>query len=153
MADRLTKDQRSRLMSRVRNRDTAPERRVRSRLHRLGLRFRTCATNLPGTPDVVLRRHNTVVFVHGCFWHGHSGCRRSTLPATNSAFWSKKIARNVARDVDARRALRRLGWRIVVIWECWTRDLTALDSRLGRGFKRRRSASRRVVPGVLSRTG
>jgi len=117
MADRLTKAERSALMARIRGTDTAPERLVRSALHRAGFRFRLHGAALPGRPDVVLPRHRVVVFVHGCFWHRH-GCRLATTPATRVRFWRQKFERNVARDARNARALRRLGWRVLTIWEC-----------------------------------
>ncbi|MFZ9916491.1 MAG: very short patch repair endonuclease [Phycisphaerales bacterium] len=117
MADTLTKAERSALMSRIRGKDTKPEVFVRSALHRAGFRFRLHGAALPGRPDIVLPRHRTVVFVHGCFWHRH-GCRLSSEPATRRAFWREKFARNRARDQRTARALRKLGWRVVTVWEC-----------------------------------
>ena len=117
MADTLTKAERSALMSRIRGKDTKPEVFVRSALHRAGFRFRLHGAALPGRPDIVLPRHRTVVFVHGCFWHRH-GCRLSSEPATRRAFWREKFARNRARDQRTARALRNLGWRVVTVWEC-----------------------------------
>src|SRR5260370_11266358 len=104
-------------MSRVRSKATVPERVVRSFLHRRGFRFSLNRRALPGTPDIVLARHRTVVFVHSCFFHGHRRCKRATLPATNRAFWTRKIEANRRRDRAAARALRRAGWRVVVVWE------------------------------------
>jgi DNA mismatch endonuclease (patch repair protein) len=117
VADTLTKAERSALMSRIRGKDTKPEVFVRSALHRAGFRFRLHGAALPGRPDIVLPRHRTVVFVHGCFWHRH-GCRLSSEPATRRAFWREKFARNRARDQRTARALRNLGWRVVTVWEC-----------------------------------
>ncbi|MCE2882069.1 MAG: DNA mismatch endonuclease Vsr [Planctomycetaceae bacterium] len=117
MTDTLTKAERSSLMSRIRGKDTKPEVFVRSALHRAGFRFRLHGAALPGRPDIVLPRHRTVVFVHGCFWHRH-GCRLSSEPATRRAFWREKFARNRARDQRTARALRNLGWRVVTVWEC-----------------------------------
>ncbi len=105
-------------MSGIRGGDTKPELLVRSFLHRAGLRFRVQVRSLPGRPDIVLRRHRTVVLVHGCFWHRHPGCRYATTPATNRAFWRIKFAENVARDTLKLRELRKLGWRPLVVWEC-----------------------------------
>ena len=126
---------RRRIMRRVRGRDTGPELAVRRFLHRAGYRFRLHDRRLPGSPDLVLRRHRTVVFVHGCFWHRHPGCRRTTTPKTRRDFWLTKFADNVARDASAVRALEALGWRVVVVWECRTRasaDLAeALEPLLG----------------------
>lgn len=119
-------------MSQIKNRDTKPEKTVRSFLHRLGFRFRLSAQKLPGRPDVVLTRHRTVVMVHGCFWHRHPGCKLAYHPKTNIEFWNKKFGSNVARDRTVRNELRRLGWRIVVVWECNTVDLGRLETLLRR---------------------
>ncbi len=118
MTDTITSEQRSRLMSRIRSRDTQPELVVRRGLHRLGLRFRLHRRSLPGTPDLVLRQHRACVFVQGCFWHRHPGCRQATTPKSNLAFWHDKFARNVARDRQSQRQLAALGWRVLVVWEC-----------------------------------
>ncbi len=109
---------RSRIMSAIRGHDTTPERLVRSALHRHGLRFRLHVRDLPGRPDIVLPRHRTVILVHGCFWHRHLGCAKSTLPARNRAWWVAKLRRNRARDRRNLRDLRAAGWRVVVVWEC-----------------------------------
>jgi DNA mismatch endonuclease, patch repair protein len=122
MADRLDEGARSRNMARIRSRDTAPEMRVRSALHGIGFRFRLHRRDLPGTPDVVLPRHRIALFVHGCFWHRHPGCRGATDPKTRSDFWQAKFAANVARDLHTGSALESAGWRVVVIWECETRN-------------------------------
>ena len=121
-------------MAAVRGRDTAPELLVRSRLHRMGLRFRLHDTNLPGSPDIVLRRHNTVVLVHGCFWHGHD-CPRGRAPSTRQEFWLPKLTRNRERDQRQIDSLRALGWRVLVVWECETKEKTSLDRRLRRWFR------------------
>ena len=120
---------RSRIMSAVRHEGTAPELAVRSRLHRMGLRFRLHA-QLPGRPDIVLPRHRWAIFVHGCFWHRHHGCSLASMPSSNVAFWRDKFDRNIARDARVVRELRSLGWRVSVIWECETRDRAHLDRRL-----------------------
>ena len=132
MTDTLTPAKRSWNMSRIRSRDTAPEKAVRSLLHRLGFRFRLQAQRLPGKPDIVLARHRTAVFVHGCFWHRHPGCRDATTPGTRTAWWLAKFERNVARDTAVRAALRAAGWRVVVVWECELRDPVRLAARLRR---------------------
>jgi DNA mismatch endonuclease (patch repair protein) len=105
-------------MSAVRGRDTTPERLVRSALHHHGLRFRLHVRGLPGRPDIVLPRHRTVILVHGCFWHRHIGCVKSTLPVTNRAWWISKLRRNRVRDRCNIRDLRAAGWRVIVVWEC-----------------------------------
>lgn len=117
-------------MARVRSSDTRPERRVRSLLHRLGYRFRLHRRDLPGTPDIVLPKHETVVFVHGCFWHRHPGCKRATTPKKNREAWERKFARNVKRDRRAHDKLTALGWKVVTVWECELRDEEALAERL-----------------------
>jgi len=121
VVDVFTKTTRSWLMSRIRGKNTGPERRVRSFLHRRGLRFRLHVKRLPGKPDIVLAKHRAVVFVNGCFFHGHSGCKRATTPRTHRAFWTRKILGNRKRDTTAIRALRHAGWRVIVVWECQTR--------------------------------
>ena len=120
MRDRLSKERRSWNMSRIRGKDTAPEKVVRSVLHRLGYRFRLHGKKLPGRPDIVLPKYKTVVFVHGCFWHRHRGCKNCTTPTHRRAWWLKKLEGNVARDKRQRHILRKLGWRVVVVWECET---------------------------------
>jgi DNA mismatch endonuclease (patch repair protein) len=128
--DRYSRRQRSEIMSAVRKTDTAPEMRVRRLLHRLGFRFRLHRRDLPGKPDVVLPKHRTAVFVHGCFWHCHD-CPKGTLkPATNRRFWAKKLADNLARDTRNRMALEARGWRVLVIWECETRNTEVTQRKL-----------------------
>jgi DNA mismatch endonuclease, patch repair protein len=133
MTDRISRERRSRNMAAVRSSDTTPERLVRSILHRMGLRFRLHQRTLPGTPDIVLRRHSTVVFVHGCFWHGHD-CPRGRVPATSPEFWLPKLNRNRERDMENTRRLRALGWRVLTVWECELRDQDSLLKRLRRHF-------------------
>ena len=117
MVDRLSKEQRSALMSRVRTRDTAPEMYVRSRVWRAGFRYRLAVKYLPGRPDIVLRRYKIAVFVHGCFWHGHD-CRKGRRPSSNREFWDRKLDGNIARDEISRRRLEAEGWSVAVVWEC-----------------------------------
>lgn len=121
---------RSRNMAAVRRADTTPERRVRSLLHRAGFRFRLHVRELPGSPDLVLPKYKTVIFVHGCFWHQHSGCPKAKRPTTRVLFWNKKLDDNVARDLRASSALALCGWRVVVVWECETKHPEAMLSRL-----------------------
>ena len=118
MRDRLTKARRSWNMSRIRGKDTTPEKVARSILHRMGYRFRLHGRKLPGRPDIVLPKHKTVVFVHGRFWHRHRGCRNCTTPTHRRAWWLKKLEGNVARDRLNCHALVLLGWRVILIWEC-----------------------------------
>lgn len=111
---------RSEMMSRIGSRDTAPELAIRKVLHRVGYRFRLHRKDLPGKPDLTLPKHHAVIFVHGCFWHGHEGCRDFRIPKTNSAFWLEKIGRNIGRDREAVLKLASLGWRVLIVWECAT---------------------------------
>lgn len=117
-------------MRQVKGRDTSPEKIVRSLLHRMGYRFRLQRDDLPGKPDIVLPRFKTVVFVNGCFWHRHSGCKRATTPATNVDYWQTKFERNVARDARNQAELEKMGWRVVIVWECELKDKTTLEKRL-----------------------
>lgn len=118
MADRMTKEQRHRCMSHIRSRDTRPEMAVRKSLFAAGFRYRLNVRTLPGTPDIVLRKYHTVIFVNGCFWHGHEGCRHNVIPQTNRDFWKEKIERNRRRDAAVQARLESLGWKVIVIWEC-----------------------------------
>jgi len=116
--DIFTRAKRSQVMSLVRSKDTVPELKVRSALHTLGFRFRLHRKDLPGCPDIVFPMYHTVVFVHGCFWHQHKGCRKAKLPKQNASFWAAKLRRNAQRDVEVQKQLKALGWRVVVVWEC-----------------------------------
>jgi DNA mismatch endonuclease (patch repair protein) len=107
-------------MRKVRGANTTPELKVRSMLHRAGYRFRLHRKDLPGKPDIVLSSRKSVVFVHGCFWHRHPGCRAASSPSTRAEFWNAKFARNVARDIENVRDLERTGWRVHIVWECET---------------------------------
>jgi len=118
MVDRLSVAQRSRNMSRVRGVHTGPERVLRSGLHCAGLRFRLHRRDLEGRPDIVLPRYSAVIFVHGCFWHQHPGCRKATVPKTRSAFWAEKLAQNRLRDERQIAALLAADWRVLIVWEC-----------------------------------
>ncbi|MFC1575529.1 very short patch repair endonuclease [Gemmatimonadota bacterium] len=144
---------RSEMMARVRSRDTGPEITVRQLLHSAGFRFRLHRMDLPGTPDIVLPKYRTVVFVNGCFWHGHSGCRRSSLPSTNREFWKRKIHRNKERDASVVSKLRAIGWKVVIVWECEIAEGGLLLKRLaeelrGKGIQKAHSHS---VPGAFGR--
>ncbi len=125
---------RSALMARVRSKDSKPELVVRKLAHRLGYRFRLHRRDLPGTPDLVFPRFRKVVFVHGCFWHRHRGCARTTNPKTRTAFWSNKFKQNVRRDRIKERQLKALGWDVLVIWECETFDDRNVSTRLNAFF-------------------
>ena len=157
--DRLSRERRSWNMSRIRGRDTTPEKRVRSLLHRMGHRFRlhvripvslsaSTAVSQPSTinsqlsqcrfitPDIVLVRQRVAIFVHGCFWHRHRGCKNCTTPTHNRAFWVKKLEGNAARDKVHQHALRKLGWCTIVVWECETEKPKQLE-RIARRFAKR----------------
>jgi DNA mismatch endonuclease (patch repair protein) len=129
MRDRLSKERRSWNMSRIRGKNTTPEMVVRRALHGMGYRFRLHGRKLPGRPDVVLSKHKTVVLVHGCFWHRHRKCKNCTTPTNRRAWWLKKLEGNAARDRLHRRALSKLGWKVVVVWECET-EKTGFPARL-----------------------
>ena len=118
MADRLSKEERSELMSHIRSANTKPEVALRRALWRRGFRYRVNVKNLPGSPDIVLPKHRTVVFVHGCFWHAHKGCKIYHLPQTNTEFWLAKVTRNQERDQEVWRQLEAKGWSVVIVWEC-----------------------------------
>lgn len=128
--DRLTAERRSWNMSRIKGRDTLPERRVRSLLHRLGFRFSLRNQNLPGRPDIVLKSRKITIFVHGCFWHRHKGCKNSVLPKTRKEFWLAKLDGNVELDKRNAIALKRQGWKVLTIWECEVEKETELSQKL-----------------------
>jgi len=117
-------------MSRIRSKDTEPEKRVRALLHGMGYRFRLHREDLPGNPDIVLPKYWTVVLVHGCFWHRHRGCKYAYHPKSNVKFWEQKFCQNVKRDKLTMRALRNLHWRIIVVWECELKDMKRLSAKL-----------------------
>ena len=118
MADCHTKEQRRRNMAAIRAASTKPEQTLRCALWHRGFRYRINSKRLPGTPDIVLPKHRTVVFVHGCFWHGHKDCKYYTVPKTNTEFWMAKVARNQERDQEVWRKLEAKGWRVIIVWEC-----------------------------------
>jgi DNA mismatch endonuclease (patch repair protein) len=130
MTDVLTPKQRRFNMSRIRNKNTRPELIVRSLIHAMGYRYRLHVPNLPGKPDLVFPRHRKIIFVHGCFWHMHSCRYGRVVPQTRPDFWQNKRMGNVRRDRKIRAALGRDGWQVLVVWECWTRDIEKLQRRL-----------------------
>lgn len=132
MSDTLPPSARSALMSRIRGRDTKPELAVRSLLHGMGLRFRVCWRDLPGTPDILLPRHGTVIFVHSWFWHRHKRCKGATTPKSNVGFWTAKFEANVARDARNRTELRKMGWSVLTVWECQLRRPEMLQRKFAR---------------------
>jgi DNA mismatch endonuclease, patch repair protein len=137
LADIVDKATRSRMMSGIRSRNTRPEMKVRSALHRAGFRFRLHAQSLPGKPDLVFPKHRVVLFVHGCYWHRHEGCRIASTPSTNREFWVGKFEANIMRDRQARQALLAAGWRVAVVWECATRKMPmeTIASNVGEWLK------------------
>ena len=114
----VTTEVRSKIMRNIRGRNTVPERRVRSFLHSMGFRFRIHAKELPGKPDIVMPKYRAVIFVHGCFWHKHPGCKDSHVPKSNVAYWGSKLNKNVERDSLHQIALENMGWRVIIIWAC-----------------------------------
>lgn len=122
MADIFDKETRSRIMSKIKATETKPEITVRKFLFSKGLRYRKNQKGLPGKPDIVSRKHGSVVFVNGCFWHGHENCRRFSLPKSRTEFWKQKIDRNIERDKRNAEDLRSMGWNVFVIWECQVKD-------------------------------
>jgi DNA mismatch endonuclease, patch repair protein len=123
-------------MSLIRAKHTKPERVVRSIAHRLGYRFRLHRADLPGKPDLVFAGRSKVVFVHGCFWHLHSGCKAVRLPTSRKNYWLPKLRNNAERDIKARRSLRRAGWKVLVLWECETRSQETISGKLSRFLER-----------------
>lgn len=121
---------RSEIMRRVPQKNTTPEMAVRRALHALGFRFRLHRRDLPGRPDIVLPAYRTCIFVHGCFWHRHEGCRLTTMPSSNVEFWRSKFDANVRRDSAVIQSLQAIGWRCAVVWECETRDRARLEQLL-----------------------
>lgn len=118
MSDIYSKQKRSEIMSKISGKDTKPEILVRKLLFAKGFRFRKNDKRLPGSPDIVLPKYKTVIFIHGCFWHNHLGCKRSKLPKTNEDFWKKKISENVARDNINIDKIKKMGWKVIIIWQC-----------------------------------
>lgn len=144
MTDVLTPQQRSYNMSRIRNRDTRPEKLVRSLVHRLGYRYRLHKTDLPGKPDIVLVRHKKIIDVYGCFFHMHDCKYGSVIPASNTEFWQSKRRSNVERDLRNQIYLRSHGWRVMVVWECETKNLQHLEKRLITFLQQSSSANSRT---------
>jgi len=130
MTDVVSKEVRSKMMSGIRGKNTKPEIQVRSLLHKMGYRFRLHRKDLPGKPDIVLPKYKVVVFVHGCFWHRHSGCKYTYTPKSRIAFWEEKFRKNIERDQDAQNKLENLNWKVFIVWECETSDVPALMAKL-----------------------
>lgn len=134
--DRISRDERSRLMARIGPKDTGPELAVRRAIHARGLRYRLYSKKLPGRPDLVFPGRRLVIFVHGCFWHRHPGCNNCTTPRTRPEFWNAKFEANVARDTRITGELEAAGWRVAVIWECETERSADLGDRLDEIFSK-----------------
>lgn len=135
MADIYSKSKRSSIMSKISSRETEPERIVRKVLFAKGFRFRKNDNRFPGKPDIVLPKYCTVIFVHGCFWHTHGGCKASKLPESNKDFWEKKIGDNVKRDRKHRSELKKIGWKVIVVWQCEIKASANREKRLSRLIK------------------
>ncbi len=133
--DKISKERRSWNMSRIKSKDTKPEKVVRSLLHSLGYRFRLHVSDLPGKPDIVLPKYKTVIFVHGCYWHRHAGCKYAYTPKSNKAFWNKKFRDNVRRHEVVAKKLSDLGWSVFVIWECELETVSKLEQKILRKLK------------------
>ena len=144
MTDKISKARRSANMRAVRSRNTRPEILVRQIAYRLGFRFRLHRSDLPGKPDIAFPGRRKAIFVHGCFWHQHKGCRRATVPKSNRGFWRLKLARNVARDAMQLAAIRKRGWRALVVWECEIKNERRLAAKVRRflGSVRNKSYTR-----------
>jgi DNA mismatch endonuclease (patch repair protein) len=132
MPDIYTRQKRHEIMSNVRGRDTQPEKLVRAHLRKIGIRYRANRKDLPGRPDIVVPKAHTVIFVHGCFWHGHECAKGRSLPKTNQNFWAEKISRNLERDKENVRDLETRGWKVLIVWECEARHGDALEASLSR---------------------
>jgi DNA mismatch endonuclease, patch repair protein len=128
--DVFSKEKRSQIMSHVSGKNTKPELIVRSLLHHMGYRFRLHRKNLPGKPDIILPKYKKVIFIHGCFWHGHKNCPRSKRPTTNKEFWHKKIDRNIHHDKEIVSNLKESGWDILIVWTCEIKDLNQLKDKI-----------------------
>lgn len=128
--DRITPEHRSKIMSKIKGKNTKPELIVRSVCHQMGLRYRLHRKDLPGTPDLVFPKRRLCIFVHGCFWHRHPGCKYAYTPKSRLDFWLPKFAKNVDRDWTAQQALHALGWKVVIVWECHTKDRENLRNEI-----------------------
>jgi DNA mismatch endonuclease (patch repair protein) len=130
MADTVDAKVRSWIMANVPQRNTSPERIVRSFLHQLGYRFRLHRRDLPGSPDIVLPKYKIAIFVHGCFWHQHRGCRKARRPTSNTDYWNQKLDENVLRDKRQILELKMLGWQVIVVWQCEAQNINSLSRKL-----------------------
>lgn len=130
MADIVSRSKRKEMMSKVKQRHTKPEIAVRKLLHRLGYRFRLHSKKLPGTPDIVLPKYKSVIFVHGCFWHQHEGCRKARRPTSNVEFWNEKLDKNIERDKRKESELKDLYWKVLTVWDCEIKDESTLIEKI-----------------------
>lgn len=135
--DTISVQKRSEVMSKIRAKNTKPEIAIRSLLHQMGFRFRLHRKDLPGKPDVCLPKYQTVIFIHGCFWHDHKGCPNARLPKSNSAYWLPKIKRNAERDKEHTSALKKAGWKVITIWECELKNQKRLKKKLFKALDRK----------------
>ena len=138
--DTISPQKRSWTMAQVKSEDTTPEKIVRSALHRMGFRFRLHKKDLPGKPDIVLPKFKTVIFVNGCFWHRHPGCKRATMPASNTEYWEKKFSKTIERDAKTKQLLENLGWQVFVVWECELKNMTLLQDKIKKFLSNSRTA-------------
>lgn len=130
MPDIFSKSKRSEIMSKISGKDTKPEIIVRKYLFSKGFRYRKNVNELPGKPDIVLLKYKIIIFIHGCFWHGHEGCKKSTLPTTNLEFWKDKLEKNKERDKFNILKLQEIGWKVIVIWQCELKNIAFINNRL-----------------------
>ncbi|MBP5955504.1 DNA mismatch endonuclease Vsr [Pseudomonas anatoliensis] len=133
-ADNVNPERRSKMMSMIKGKNTKPEMMVRSVCHELGLRYRLHRRDLPGTPDLVFVKNRICLFVNGCFWHRHPGCKYAYTPKSRLDFWLPKLARNVERDLNAQQTLLSLGWRVLIVWECDTKNREVLRTEIQKAF-------------------
>ena len=136
MADIFTVEKRSEIMSRIRSKDTHPELATRSAVHGLGIRFRKHVDGLPGKPDLANRKKRWAILVHGCFWHSHKACQLASNPKSNKGYWAEKLRRNQARDREKIATLRKMGFRVLIVWECEVRDGKRFLGRIRRFFQK-----------------
>ncbi len=136
MADIFSKAKRSEIMSRISGKETKPEILVRKFLFAQGFRYRKNDKRLPGKPDIVLPKYKTLIFVHGCFWHGHRNCKKSALPQINHEFWKDKIQKNIERDKSKQKELKKLGWKIITIWQCQIKSRESVEKTLKQTVKK-----------------
>lgn len=129
MSDTLSKEKRSWNMSRIVSKNTKPELIVRSLLHKMGYRFRLHSNKIPGKPDIILSKYHTVIFVHGCFWHQHKNCKDGKIPKSNTVYWIEKLNKNIQRDKENIKAIKRMGWKFLVVWECQLENIDRIKSK------------------------